>query len=231
MRRIHSKARKAHQKLNRHCLKITGQELPTAGPECGEIESADRLAALASANSQLSPHIRRYLTARVNWQESYLRCLPYFYEKLGKRLLALIGDKRFVPLDFDNGVQQWLDVICENRQQKDGCVLIASKVGPPKATGGIPLGLAWVPRCWRDVLAKPETWRGTSLKVNRLSFEICVLSEVMLQLEIGTLRVEEATPGFDDSHDRKPKVDVEGPDLLGGRRDGRSCRLTDFWHS
>jgi hypothetical protein len=104
-------------------------------------------------------------------------------------------------------------------------VLIASKVGPPEATGGIPLGLAWVPRCWRDVLAEPETWRGTSLKVNRLSFEICVLSEVMLQLEIGTLRVEKASPGFDDSHDRKPKVDVEGPDLSAEEEMGDPAEL------
>jgi radical SAM superfamily enzyme YgiQ (UPF0313 family) len=218
LRAIHRKARQASEKLRPHHLESLNKAFcafPSGWQPNVSVEM-ERARVVEARDSQIPRYVKRYLAGCNDSRANYLPFLANAYRSRRKELLALLKGKQFIPLDFDNGVQHWFEFCYENRKGTSEWLQLPIEDGSVESRQRKMLHLSWISACWCTLLSGPGSVSLRPSKVDRIEFEVCVLSEIMFQLEIGTLRLEEAfdydgDAGWGDAN-RLVETHTETPD-------------------
>lgn len=142
----------------------------------------DRIAVMGEVLGGRSEEILEDCKAHAAYaNDNYFSLLWRFYKSHRKTLFELVTELPLAATSQDTAVEQALGLLREHSASKKGWIDIDSQS---------PLDLSWVPDKWWKLVTCSSSRTKVPTRVDRRHFEVCLFSQLMIELKSGDLCID-----------------------------------------
>ncbi len=175
-----------HREKTENLIEILAQMLAVLDPSLPAVEQIEAITNIVGDNpEQIAQECEAYLGYAGN---NYLPFLPKFYQNQRRNLFWFLETLQPKSTSSDKALEEAIIFLINNKNSraKQLSIKASEKESEPKTI----LDLSWIPNKWWRVVTGKTSRDADVDKVDRRYFEICLCSQVWLELKSGDLFIE-----------------------------------------